>query len=138
MSRTVSKPSVIPFPVRPPFGRRLIAPVNGDMTCLVLVRHLSSEKALLVSDNGDAVGAVWVPKALLILDPAAQGRFIVATMSKAFARQKRLDVRFIDPDRMLPEEREDLAAAVSLAARNRNRMGHLHDPLPYPGRNAFA
>jgi hypothetical protein len=136
--RTVSKPSIIPFPGRESFGRRPIAPINGDMTCLVLVRHLSSEKALRVSDNGDAVGAVWVPKALLILDPAAQGRFIVATMSKAFARQKRLDVRFIDPERYLPEERVDLALAEGLAARNRNRMRRPHDPLPYPGRNAFA
>lgn len=135
-----SKSSDVTFPHAPAsFARRAIASnPMAHVTCLVLVKHHETEKALLVSDNGDAVGAVWVPKSMLWLDQADRGRFIVATMSKGFAEQKRLYPRFIDPARFLAEEIASLREAEGLAARTRNRLRGHRDPLPYPGRNAFA
>lgn len=120
------------------YGRRPLAPLFGHLTCLVLVKHGETEKALLVSDDGDAVGAVWVPKVVLIIEPGERGRFIIATISKAITAQKRLDCRFIDPARFLAEEITVLQEAKMLAARSRNRLRGHRDALPYPGRNAFA
>lgn len=88
----------------------------------MLVKHQETDKALLVSDDGDAVGAVWVPKAMLVIDPTDRGRFIVATMSQAFATQKRLRLRCINTERYTVEEAEQLANAEAVAARTRNSM----------------
>jgi hypothetical protein len=121
------------------FDRRPVASFFAGLTCLVLVRHDEKEKALLVSDDGDAVGAVWVPKAMLTLSPGDRGKFLVATVSKAFAGQKKLFGRFIDPERFLPEEVQQLTEAESLAARTRQGLRGDRAPMSWNhGRYVFA
>lgn len=121
------------------FDRRPVRAVFDFLTCLVLVKHDESDTALFVSDNNDPVGAIWVPKALLQIDKAAHGKFIVATMSTAFAQQKCLTSRFIDPSKLLPEEAEQLADAVGTAARSRNALRRYRQPMGWSGgRNVFA
>lgn len=140
MRKSPQSSNIVSFSPRPvTFGRRPIAPVTGNLTCLVLVKHHETEKALFVSDDGNAVGAVWVPKALLIIEPGERGNFIVATMSKGFSDQKRLYPRFIDPSRFTKERAADLEEAGSLAARNRNRLRCYRAPMGWNGgRNVFA
>lgn len=122
-----------------PSARRPLKSFAGNLTCLVLVKHGETEKALLVSDDGDAIGAVWVPKAMLSIDRAERGRFVVATISQAFAQQKRLSIRFIDPAKFLPEEITQLADAVGTAARSRNALRGYRQPMGWHGgRNVFA
>lgn len=119
-------------------ARRPLASFWAGLTCLVLVRHQETEKALFVSDDDDVIGAVWVPKAMLVVDPKDRGPFVVATMSLNFAREKRLQLRFIDPERFCDVKRDMLKDAVSTAARTRLRLAGHQDALPFPGRNAFA
>src|ERR1700732_2483373 len=103
-----------------PYERRRIVPALGHLTCLALVKHRETEKAVLVSDNDDESSAVWLPKALLIIEPCTSGDFIVATMSRAFADQKGLYPRWIDYSDWSLERIEQLQQATSLAARKRN------------------
>jgi hypothetical protein len=141
MRKSPAPSTVLPFPAPPArsFGRRPIAPIFGHLTCLVLVKHHETEKALFVSDDGDPIGAVWVPKAMLVIEPGDRGRFIVATVSKTFAEQKRLYPRFIDRARFCIEEIASLEAAESLAARKRNRLRNYREPMGWSGgRNVFA
>jgi hypothetical protein len=129
----------VPFRSAPrPYARRRVRAVFDSLTCLVLIRHGETDKALQVSDDGEAAGAVWVPKALLSIDRADRGRFLVATMSQALAQQKRLTSRFIDPSKLLPEEAERLADAVG-TARSRNALRGYRQPIGWSGgRNVFA
>ena len=142
---SASASNVVRLPQRPSsFPRRSLAPIPGNMTCLVLVKHGETDNELLVSDGGSmSTKAEWVPKSMLILDPAAPGKtFLVATLMKNVADQKRLSpYAFIDPQSCLWNEQQlsELEAAKSLAARNRNRLRNHHGAtLGHFGRNQFA
>jgi hypothetical protein len=137
--RTVQSSNVIQITPRPAsYGRRPIHPAYAGVTCLVLIQHSESEKALFVSDNGDRSKAVWVPKAMVSIDRASRLGFLVATTSKRFAEQKNLHPRFIDPEGFSEEITAALWEAAARAAKKRNQLRNHHEPLPYPGRNAFA
>lgn len=140
MRRLSITATIVPFDRSArPRERRPLKSYVGHLTCLTLVKHGESEKALLVSDDNDPVGAVWVPKALLSIDKVDRGKFLVATMSQDFARQKRLSIPFIDPEKLLAEEVALLADAICTAARNRNRLrGHRKPMSWHGGRNVFA
>lgn len=132
--------TVVPFspPLPRAFPRRPLAAFAGHVTCLMLVRHDETATELLVSDDGDAVGAVWLPKALLSIDRTDRGRFVVVTLSQRIAHQHHLSTPIIDRARFTAEERADLEDAITAAARARKRLGGREEPLPFPGRNAFA
>lgn len=130
--------SVIPYNQVRAYPRRPIGSVWAGLTCLVLFRHQENAEALLVSDDGDPVGAVWVPKAMLTIDGTDRGRFLVVTLPRNLAAQKRLSLRLLDWSRFAPGEAELLAEAVASATRTRNRLLGHRQPLPFPGRNAFA
>ena len=145
--RNPSKSSNISdFPARPQvertasYPRRTLAPIPGNLTCLVLIRHMASQKAVKVSDNGDQSKAVWCPRSMLMLDPADRGIFLVATLPKFVAEKNNLHPRFIDAEKLglTIQQAVQLAEAESLAARKRNQLRKYRDPLPFPGRNAFA
>lgn len=106
-----------------PADRRAIAPLRDrGMTCIVLVKHGESRSKLawLVSDTGDASKAVWVPKSMVIIDQPSERGILVASMATAFAEQKRLAPRFIDPEQFNEATREALLDAERRAARKRN------------------
>ena len=132
--------NVTQFPQRlAPFPRRTLAPIPGQLTCLVLIRHSETPRALLVSDSGDPLRAVWIPKSVLVIEKGERGDFLVATFPKLIADRKNLHPRWIDHASCWSETQlRHLADAESLAARTRNRLRKHRDPLPYPGRNAFA
>lgn len=137
--RKLPASNIIPIaPARITFGRRPINPAWCGLTCLVLVRHGQTDKAILVSDAGDHTRAVWIPKAMVTIEQPSDRGVLVASMSKAFAEQKRLAPRFIDPAQFNQATAEALADAVSRAARKRNFYRGHQQPLPFPGRNAFA
>jgi hypothetical protein len=144
MRKSPAPSTVVPFTpgVSRSFDRRPLPRVFAEFTCLVLVKHHETAKALLVSDDGDAVGAVWVPKAMLGLDKTDRGRFLVATVSKAFAGQKRIDVgHFKDEwlERLTPDETAHLIAAQEAAKRSRQQFsGYRPSGLSHFGRNEFA
>jgi hypothetical protein len=124
------------------FDRRTLPKVFAEFTCILLIKHHETAKAMLVSTDGDAVGAVWVPKAMLGLDSMDRGRFLVATVSKAFAGQKRLDIGHLKlewTDRLTPEERTQLRSAEELARRTRQRFNGTRAQMSWSGgRNVFA
>lgn len=134
---TRSKGMVLPAN---PAARRSLAPIPGAMTCLVLIKHMATQRALKVSDNGDEAKAVWCPRSMLMLDPVERGIFLVATLPKFVADQNHLFPRFIDAEKLgfTIAQAAQLAEAESLAAKKRNQLRLYRDPLPYPGRNAFA
>lgn len=137
--RTPATASIVPFrTAATSFDRRPLPRFFGQLTCIVLVKHQERDKALFVSDDGDVVGGVWLPKAMLVIDAKDRGPFLVVTISQAFAAQKRLSLRFIDPRQFCDTERDMLAEAVATAARTRLRLRGFQQPLAYPGRNAFA
>lgn len=119
------------------YDRRPVRSAQSSFTCLVLVRHAENEGQILVSD-GDAVGAIWIPKAPLLIDPKDRGPFLVVTLTHHLATQKRLKVALLDWDRYTPSERLMLKDAVEVARRTRSRLSGFEEPLPFPGRNAFA
>lgn len=126
------------------FDRRPLPKVFAEFTCIVLVKHQESKsgKAFYVSTDGDVLNAVWVPKAMLGVDPIDRGRFLVATVSKAFAGEKRIDVGHLKlewTDRLTPDERTQLKSAEELARRTRQRFnGYRPSTLSHFGRNEFA
>lgn len=120
------------------YDRRPVRSAQSSFTCLVLVKHDESDGQIFVSDDGDAVGAVWIPKAPLLIDPKDRGPFLVVTLTHQLASQKRLKVALLDWDRYTPDERVMLKDAVEVARRTRSRLSGFEDALPYPGRNAFA
>jgi hypothetical protein len=130
---------VVPFPARTSFGRRPILPSYRGVTCLVLVRHGQTEKAILVSDTGDRSKAVWIPKAMVTIEQPAERGILVATISKTFAEQKNLHPRFIDPALFNQATAEVLRDAVARAARKRNfYRGHRTPNGRHINQNAFA
>jgi hypothetical protein len=120
--------------------RRSIITRPPQMTCLVLVRHGSTEKALLVSDTGVHAQAVWIPKAWVTVEQPCSRGILVATMTTDVARQKRLvEGRFIDPSLFNEATREVLAEAVARAARKRNfYRGHRSPHGRGDTQNAFC
>lgn len=120
------------------YDRRPVRSAQSSFTCLVLVKHAESEGQILVSDDGDAVGAIWIPKAPLLIDPKDRGPFLVVTLTHQLASQKSLRVALLDWDRYSDSERADLKDAVEVARRTRSRLSGFEDVLPFPGRNAFA
>jgi hypothetical protein len=141
MSRTVSPTSNVIQMRRPAitFGRRPILPSYRGVTCLVLVRHGQTEKAFKVSDTGDSARAVWIPKAMVTIEQPSDRGILVATMSKTFAEQKRLQPRFIDPSQFNQATAEVLADAVARAARKRNfYRGHRPGNGRHLTQNDFA
>src|SRR5579859_5625051 len=121
MSRTVSPPSnIIELPQpKIAFGRRPILSSYRGLTCLALVVHHQTDAALLVSDSGDRAKAVWIPKSMVSIEQPWNLCFVVATMTSGFARQKRLNVRFIDPEIFNEGEQKLLADAQARAAAKR-------------------
>lgn len=128
------------FPAPPRvFGRRPINPAWSGLTCIVLVRHGATEKAILVSDSGDRSRAVWIPKAMVTIEMPSERGILVATMSKAFAEQKRLAPSFIDPTLFNQATAEVLRDAVARTARKRNSYRGYREPTPNcMNRNVFA
>lgn len=121
------------------YDRRPVRSAQSSFTCLVLVKHAESEGQILVSDDGDAVGAIWIPKAPLLIDPKDRGAFLVVTLTHQLATQKRLSaLSILDWDRYTPSERAMLKDAVETARRTRSRLSGYEEPLPFPGRNAWA
>lgn len=140
MSRTVSDPSNVirlPSPA-PSCGRRPILPSYRGVTCLVLVRHGQTDKAIKVSDTGDYTKAVWIPKAMVTIDQPSDRGILVVTISKTFAEQKRLAPRFIDPAQFNQATAEVLAEAVMRAARKRNFYRGHREGSRHVNQNAFA
>lgn len=134
--------NVIRFPSRAPssFGRRRLRPANLGLTCLALVKHDETERALLVSDNGDVTRSVWCPKVMLSIEPcAAPFGFIVATMTSAFAQQKGLWPRFVDRAGWSDDKITALACVERLAAEKRLQYRGFREPIGWNGgRNVFA
>lgn len=110
------------FHKRDAVPRRVLAPIDRGLTCLVLIRHGESKsgKAILVSDCGVHSKAVWVPKSMVVIEQPSERGILVASMAKAFAEQKRLSEKFIDPTLFNEATRVVLAQAVARAARKRN------------------
>lgn len=130
---------VVPFPAAPrSFGRRPLASVWRGLTCIVLVRHGSTDKAIKVSDTGDATKAVWIPKAMVTIEQPSGRGILVATISKTFAEQKNLHPRFIDPAQFNEATAEVLREATARAARKRNFYRGHRGQGPRIGQNAFA
>ena len=114
--------NVVAFPSRSPsFDRRALLPAHRGLTCIPLVRHGTSRsgRAILVSCAGIRREAVWAPLAMLTIEQPSDRGILVATLSKAFAEQKRLAPRFIDPSLFNEATREVLADAVQRAAKKR-------------------
>lgn len=132
--------TVVPFSAACPrsYPRRPLSSYAGHVTCLMLFRHGESATEIEVSDDGDPVGAVWLPKALISIDRTDRGRFLVATLPQKIAHQHRLYTPIIDRARFSMAERADLEDAITTAARARKRWSGREDALPFPGRNAFA
>ncbi|MBR1150131.1 hypothetical protein [Bradyrhizobium sp. JYMT SZCCT0428] len=131
--------SIVPFPAAPrSFGRRSISSVVGHLTVLMLFRHGETATDLFVSDDDDAVGAVWIPKALVTVDET-RGRFLVVTIAANLAGQRRLSTPIIDRSRFTPDELSELNDAVSAAARARKRLCGYQEAMGWSGgRNVFA
>lgn len=123
MRNPATTSTIVPFPAASrSFGRRPLPSFFAGLTCLVLVRHLQTDRALFVSDDADRIGAVWIPKAMVTIDPTPRGRILVATMSLTFAQQKGLRPSLIDPAHLLFGEADFVSEAEAVAARTRNRM----------------
>jgi hypothetical protein len=114
-------------------------PTSPGMTALVLIRHGETAKAFLVSDCGIHAEAVWVPKAMMTIEPLSERGILVATMSKSFAEAKNLHPRFIDPELFNQATREVLDRAVARAAEKRNcYRGHRSPHARHDSQNQFA
>lgn len=122
------------------YGRRRVRAVLNSLTCICLVKHGANETQLLVSDDGDAVGAIWLNRGPLLVDPKDRGPFLVVTMTRTLAQQKGLAPCILDWDRYTPEERVMLKDAIEAAKRTRQRLNGQTDNRPTwsGGRNVYA
>jgi len=134
-----TRSTVIPFRNLPRSfeRRRPLASLAGHVTCLMLFLHAETDTHIQVSEDDDAVGAVWLSKALLTIN-RSYGRFLVVTLSQKLADQHRFSTPILDRQPYTSEERADLKAAIEIAYRERVRFSGRQDRLPYMGRNAFA
>lgn len=114
--------------------------VSDTLTALMLVKHQESPTQLFVSTDGDAVGAVWIPKQPVLLDPKDRGPFLVVTLTRTLAQQKRLSPRIIDREPYTPSERAMLQDAIEAAARKRERLSGQSNNRPTwsGGRHVYA
>lgn len=137
---TITASIVPPRPGQRSFARRRVQAVYDSLICLVLVKHSESATDLFVSDDGDAVGAIWIHKAPVLVDPKDRGPFLVVTMTRTMAQQKGLAPCILDWDRYTPAERVLLKDAIETARRSRERMsGHSSNrPTWSGGRNVYA
>jgi len=139
--RTLLRSNNVVYVGRPRGGadRRQVMPSSPGMTCLPLIVHGRTEKALLVSDCGIYAKAVWVPKSMVTIHLPSDRGVLVATMSKAFAAQKNLHERFIDPTLFNEATRDVLEEAVKRAASKRNAYrGHRSPHARHDNQNQFA
>ena len=129
-----------PAPGQRSYGRRRVRNVMNSLTCLVLVRHDQNPTQLFVSDDGDAVGAIWLNRGPLLVDPKDRGPFLVVTMTRTMAQQKGLAPCILDWDRYTPDERLMLKDAVEAAKRTRQRLNGENGNRPTwsGGRNVYA
>lgn len=113
------------------FGRRPLRSFAGQLTTMVLFRHDDQAAMISVSPDDDAVGAVWIQKGMVTIDPKDRGRFLVVTMSQTMVQQHNLGRFFLlDFENYLPEERAMLRDAVESAARSRKRInGQRAEPI---------
>lgn len=102
--------------------RRSARAVLDSMITLVLFKHDETEGQILVSDDDDPVGAVWIRRAKILVDRTDRGRFLVVTMSRQMAQEKKLYFALIDRKNYLPEERALLEQAIQAANLTRQRM----------------
>lgn len=133
--------AIVEFPLRPIAARRPIASSAPGMTCLLLVRHgeSASKLAWLVSDTGVYADAVWIPKSMVTIEQPSDRGILVASMSRAFAQQKNLAERVIDPTLFNEATRDVLRDAVARAARKRNfYRGNRQPTARCMNRNVFA
>lgn len=125
------------------YDRRPVRAVYDSLTVLCLLKHDETETQLFVSHNDDPLCAVWIKKQPLLIDPRFSGRFVVVTMTKQMAQEKRLAVfPILDFDKYLPEERKQLQAAIDAAYRARTRhrsaAGYTTSSMGHMGRNSYA
>lgn len=62
---------------------------KSDLIDLTLRLHAETDKAILVSDDGDRDKAVWIPKSQAEIEPQAKG-IVIVTVSEWLATDKRL------------------------------------------------
>ncbi len=140
MRNAPSSSNVVRFPRRSAsFPRRPLAPMRNALTCLSLFRHGETDRALKVSDCGDKAKAVWLPKAMLIVESGPREGVIVATLPVSIAEQNHLWPRFVDREGWSEARVDAFNEAEALAARKRNRLrNHRASSLGHFGRNLFA
>lgn len=103
------------------FERRQVRPSSpGMMTCLCLVRHHQTDKAIKVSSCGDLAKAVWLPKYMVTIEPNSERGILVVTMPWDLSVQKGLFPREIDPAQFNQATRDALVDAQARATRKRN------------------
>lgn len=130
--------TIVPFPMpAQSFGRRPLAAVAGQLTSLVLFRHDQTDAMVSVSDDGDAVSAVWIPKGMIEIAAKDRGPFLVVTISQALARQHNLQVTIFERE-FTPEERAQLRDASESALRNRQRLSGGRSFSRCNGRDHYA
>lgn len=122
------------------FARRRVRAVYDSLTCLTLVLHQKTDTEIFVSDDGDVLSAVWLPRAPILVDPKDRGPFLVVTLTRTMAQQKGLAPCILDWDRYTPNERVLLKDAVEAARRTRERMSGRSSNRPTwsGGRNVYA
>lgn len=120
--------------------RRPVRAVFDTLTVLCLFKHEETERELYVSHNDDPLCAVWIRKQPCLIDPRFPGRFVVITLPNVMAREKSLAAMpVLDFDLYLPEERQQLQAAIDAAYRARLRhRGVQQSSMGYMGRNTYA
>ena len=125
------------------YDRRQVRTVYDSLTVLCLFKHDETGGEVFVSHNDDPLCAVWIKKQPLLIDPRFSGRFVVVTLTKQMAQEKRLAVfPILDFDKYVPEERKQLQAAIDAAYRARTRhrsaAGYTTSSMGHMGRNSFA
>ena len=122
------------------YARRRRERVTSGLTALCLFKHDENATEIFVSHNDDPLCAVWIRKQPLLIDPRFSGRFVVITLTHQLASEKHLAAMpILDFDRYLPEERNQLQAAIDAAYRARQRhRGVQQLSMGYMGRNTFA
>lgn len=121
------------------YPRRSVRSFYNSLTCLVLFRHQENATQLLVSDDGDAVGAVWIDKGPVLVDPRFPGPFLVVTLTRTEAQKHRFTSCILDWSKYTPKEQCQLKAAVEAAYRARKRFsGQQERCASHHGRNYFA
>jgi len=141
MRTAAATSSTDPFaPSQRSFPRRRVRAVFDSLTCLVVIAHQETPTEIFVSDDGDAIGAVWLPKGPILIDPRDRGPFKVITLTRTMAQLNGLAPCILDWDRYTPSERVLLKDAVETAKRARARMSGQSSNRPTwsGGRNVYA